>query len=146
MSKLYVFTAAAFIVIGAGAFWAGMAYRSTLGAVPSTGVAGSGVSFAPPNGQKPPDVAVGHVESKQSSGFVVKASDGSIKTVSYTSTTSVAVTTVSTEAPDNVSVGDQVFVVGSLTSDGALAAQSIQIMRGLPAASNGLPAAPAFGQ
>ena len=62
MSKLYVFTAAAFIVIGAGAFWAGMAYRSTLGAVPSTGVAGSGVSFAPPNGQKPPDVAVGHVE------------------------------------------------------------------------------------
>ena len=130
--KISPLVVAVIIVFGAVAFWAGMMYRGMLGVAPGAVAANSAFPTSLPSGQKPPDIAQGQVVSKQPSGFVVKARDGSTKTVIYASTTSATVTTVSTESAAKISVGQNVFVVGSAKSDGSVQAQAINIVPAPP--------------
>jgi len=150
MNKSSALIVVAFVLCGALAFWTGAGYRASLGASGSAGrqpglpLPGSG-SLPQQGGQKPPDVIAGQVVSKQASGFVVRTSDGSMKTVLYASTTSAVLTSVSAESPGKISVGDTVFVSGS-ASGNAFEARAIQVSHSPPAPPAGTPASSAPGQ
>ena len=126
MNRSYLLTAAAVILVGAGAFWAGTAYRGVNGI--ASGTAQSAWPTGMQEGQKPPDIAQGEVISKSASAFVVKGLDGTMKSVSFASTTQATVTVVSTKSAANIAVGENVFVIGSASEDGTLQAETINII------------------
>jgi hypothetical protein len=117
------------LVIGAGAFFAGMKYESSKQpespasqfaqfAGPQGGPGGGGGGA---NGS----FTTGNIISKDDQSITVKMQDGSTKTVYFSSSTTVG--KMASGSAADLKTGDQVVVNGSSNSDGSLAAQSIQV-------------------
>lgn len=126
------------VVIGAGAFYAGMKYQQSQrssfagqfgvrrGTANGFGTGGNG-------GNRP---VYGDIVSSDDTSITVKAQDGSSKIVLVTGTTSINKASAGTKA--DLTTGQTVAVYGITNSDGSLTAQNIQInpiMRGLSGTS-----------
>jgi hypothetical protein len=68
----------------------------------------------------------GSITAKDDKSITIKLSSGSMKTVYYTSSTTVSKQSKATV--DDLSTGTNITVMGSSNSDGSVAAQSIQVM------------------
>ena len=75
----------------------------------------------------------GQIVSKDDTSITIKSSDGSSKIVFFSGTTGIDKSV--SGASSDLSVGEQVTAIGKTSSDGSLAAQSIQIRPAQPAQS-----------
>jgi hypothetical protein len=116
------------IVIGAGAFYAGMKYqeskiaamRQNFKNMPT--IAGQGQRFFQ-RGQG--NFIAGEVISKDEKSLTIKLPDGSTKIVFYSSSTQI--TKPSLGSIEDIENGKQIFVSGTQNSDGTYTATVIQI-------------------
>ncbi len=121
MSKYFILTGIAIVVVGAASFYGGMQYQNSLrgaGRVNGFGaVAGlRGAQNRPVNGE---------VVSIEHDGLTVKMPDGSTKIINVASET--AYTKTASASATEVQVGTKVGIFGQTNSDGSVTAQTISI-------------------
>ena len=122
------------IIIGlallAGGFFGGKAYQANK--QPSFGGAKGGGPTAlgtPPSGTRGGQAGgdnSGSITAKDDKSITIKLTSGSMKTIYYTSSTTVS--KQSSGSIDDLTVGTTISAMGTSNSDGSVAAQTIQVM------------------
>jgi hypothetical protein len=139
MNKKIVWVIVAFIIVGGGSFYGGMAYAKSqtpargqfaglAGGAGRTGARGAGGGFT-----------TGQVISAGNGSITIQEQSGSTEIVLVSSSTSILKST--SGSLSDLTPGTTVVVTGTANSDGSLTAQSVQIR---PAGANG-PMIPAGG-
>lgn len=115
------------VVVGAGAFFAGMKYQQgktpavTANAGGTGGFGGRGGNGR--NGANRP--MMGQIISQDDKSMTVKMQDGSTKIVLLSTTT--AINKAATATKSDITVGERVNVFGTANTDGSVTAQNIQL-------------------
>jgi len=130
MKKVVPIIIVSVVLVGAGAFWAGMKYdQAQTAARFSQRFQGNG--SAPGNGRAAGNgVTAGQIISKDSQSLTVKLRDGGSKIVFLSGSTEIS--KFAAGSTDDLSVGQTVTVTGQANADGSLTAQTIQIRPALP--------------
>lgn len=121
------------LVLVAGGFFGGKAYQANKQpSFPGANGKGPTALGSPPAGAKNGQPAgagganSGSITAKDDKSITIKLSTGSMKTIYYTSSTTVS--KQSQGSLDDLQTGTNVSIMGSSNSDGSMAAQNIQIM------------------
>lgn len=127
MKSLYLVIAILVVIVGGGAFFAGMKYQQSKqptfprqfdGGVQGqrTGAGGNRMGFRPVNGE---------IISSDDKSITVKLQDGSSKIVLLSDTTQINKAAEATK--EDLKTGEKVAVFGTENSDGTVTAQNIQL-------------------
>lgn len=126
MKSLYILIAILVVIVGGGAFFAGMKYQQSkqpaflrqLGGVQGqrTGTGGNRMGFRPVNGE---------IISSDDKSITVKLQDGSSKIVLLSDKTQINKAAEATK--EDLKTGEKVAVFGTENSDGTVTAQNIQL-------------------
>ena len=129
MKPLYIVSCLVLIVaVGIGSFFGGMKFQQSKNSSPRQFQNGSNRPSGAPtrNGAAQGSQPVsGEIISVEGNNITVKTQDGSSKIVIYSDSTTVNKT--SEGSKDNLKVGEKVMVIGTVSSDGTVTAQSIQL-------------------
>lgn len=126
MKSIYFVIAVLVVIVGAGAFFAGMKYQQSkqpaflrqMGDVQGqrTGTGGNRMGFRPVNGE---------IISSDDKSITVKLQDSSSKIVLLSDNTEINKAAEATK--EDLKVGEKVAVFGQENSDGSVTAQNIQL-------------------
>lgn len=137
MKSIYLVVAILVVIVGGGAFFAGLKYQQSkqpaflrqIGGVQGqrTGTGGNRMGFRPVNGE---------IISSDEKSITVKLQDGSSKIVLFSDSTEINKAAEATK--EDLKTGEKVAVFGTENSDGTVTAQNIQLnpeLRGVPTES-----------
>jgi len=126
MKNIYIVAAIIVVIVGAGAFFAGMKYQQSKQPAflrefagrqgQGTGTGGNRVGFRPVNGE---------IISSDDKSITVKLQDDSSKIVLLSDNTEINKAAEATK--EDLKVGEKVAVFGQENSDGTVTAQNIQL-------------------
>jgi len=126
MKNIYIVVAIIVVIVGAGAFFAGMKYQQSKQPAflrefggrqgQGTGTGGNRVGFRPVNGE---------IISSDDKSITVKLQDDSSKIVLLSDNTEINKAAEATK--EDLKVGEKVAVFGQENSDGTVTAQNIQL-------------------
>lgn len=126
MKNNYIITIVLLIIVGAGAFYAGMQYqKSQRGNSQFSQFQGQGGTrrLGSVNGNGAP--VVGKIVAQDASSITIQTQDGSQKIVDLANNTTISKTTSGSVA--DLKTGDNIAAFGTTNSDGSVTAQNIQI-------------------
>lgn len=124
----------AIIVVGAGAFYGGMKYQQTKKPVFTARNGAAGGTFLGRTGAGGNNVVSGVILSEDSNSITVQQRTGGNKIVILPGSAQIGKFVTGTTA--DLSVGQNVMVVGTGNSDGSVTAQDVQIRPAMPSASS----------
>lgn len=134
MNKLYLIVAVVVVIVGAGAFFAGMKFQETKATTSQNqkqfqggnrqGMR-NGQPFASDQGRFAGGATMGEIISSDDKSVTIKLDDGSSKIVLLSDTLTVTKTDTGSKA--DLKIGVKVGVFGMSNSDGTITAQSIQL-------------------
>ena len=131
MSKTYLIAFCLVLIVGSGAFFAGMKYQQSKSSQVPTGNFGAFGQRSGRNGQNGQNgqnavrPISGEILSADDKSITVKLQDGSSKIVLLTGTTIYSKS--ANGAKTDLKVGDRVAAVGTANSDGSVTAANVQI-------------------
>lgn len=130
MNKNIIISIVLIIVVGAGAFFAGMQYqktktRSGLGQFAGKMMGGNGQGFARRFGGQNGAAIRGEITSASDTSITVTQRDGSSKIILLAGSTNISKAASGSKA--DLTKGAQVMAVGTTNSDGSVTAQLIQL-------------------
>lgn len=126
MKNIYIIFALLLIVIGGGAFFAGMKYQqSQVSARGQYGQLGSQRGQRQFTGRGNGIPVVGQIVNQDANSMTIKTQDGSSKIVLFSDNTTISKT--DTASKSAIKTGDNIAVFGTSNSDGSVTAQNIQL-------------------